>query len=228
MRKPPIPRRSLLVFASTLAILLPFGGGSAALGTGAASIGVASTIANGQTLTGKVHWTATVSGISTNDVASVAFSIDGVSKWTEKQSPYEYNGTNGTLDTASLSNGSHVFAVVATAKDGSTATAAATATAKNPPQSTRRPSISGQLVAGKTLTAARGSWSGPGPISFSYRWLRCDSSGGSCAAISGAAGSTYTLGDADVGRRLRVVVTVYCRLLAPPIGLQAESQRSHW
>ena len=46
-----------------------------------------------------------------------------------------------------------------------------------------------------------------GPISFSYRWLRCDSSGGSCAAISGAAGSTYTLGDADVGRRLRVVVT---------------------
>ena len=44
--------------------------------------------------------------------------------------------------------------------------------------------------------------------SYTYQWQHCNSSGGSCANVSGAAtSSTYLLGGGDVGDTLRIVVT---------------------
>jgi hypothetical protein len=76
-----------------------------------------------------------------------------------------------------------------------------------PPANTSPPTISGAAQQGQTLTASPGSWSGTQPISYGYEWRRCDSAGGSCAAIAGATASSYTLTGADVGSTLRVAVT---------------------
>jgi hypothetical protein len=76
-----------------------------------------------------------------------------------------------------------------------------------PPANTSPPTISGAAQQGQTLTASPGSWSGTQPISYGYEWRRCDSAGGSCAAIAGATASSYTLTSADVGSTLRVAVT---------------------
>lgn len=76
-----------------------------------------------------------------------------------------------------------------------------------PPANSSPPAISGSPTVGQSLTASTGSWSGDSPMSFTFRWERCDSGGGACAAISGATGQTYRLGSADSGRTLRVEVT---------------------
>ena len=75
------------------------------------------------------------------------------------------------------------------------------------PDNTGLPTISGTATKGRTLTAGSGSWSGSAPITFAYRWQRCNNSGAACSAISGATSTTHVLVSADVGRRLRVEVT---------------------
>ena len=75
------------------------------------------------------------------------------------------------------------------------------------PSNTTPPTISGSPVKDETLVANTGSWSGTTPISFGFQWLRCNSEGASCSSISGATGTTYALGDSDVGTRIRVNVT---------------------
>jgi hypothetical protein len=74
------------------------------------------------------------------------------------------------------------------------------------PTNTSRPTVSGTAREGETLTASSGTWSGTTPMTFSYRWQRCNSSGGNCKNIS-ATGQTYTLVGDDVGHTLRVSVT---------------------
>lgn len=81
-----------------------------------------------------------------------------------------------------------------------------------PPQNTGEPRIAGAPVEGRVLTAGNGSWSGTTPFRYSYRWLRCDTSGGgvngvTCTGISAANRKTYVIRRADVGQRLRVRVT---------------------
>ena len=68
------------------------------------------------------------------------------------------------------------------------------------------PSIGGSVVEGQTLSVSTGTWSGS-PTSYTYQWQDCNTSGESCADISGATGSTYKLVSSDVGHTLRVVVT---------------------
>jgi hypothetical protein len=96
------------------------------------------------------------------------------------------------------------LALAASVGIGSAATDARDA--GSPPTNTAPPSISGSPVAGRTLTASAGSWSGDTPISFAFQWERCDSGGGACSAVSGATGQTYSLGDADAGKTMRVEV----------------------
>ena len=74
------------------------------------------------------------------------------------------------------------------------------------PSNVSPPTISGTVAEGQTLTADHGAWSGATPISYSYQWLRCDSSGGTCAPIGGATAATYPVVTADVGSTLRVRV----------------------
>jgi fibronectin type 3 domain-containing protein len=75
------------------------------------------------------------------------------------------------------------------------------------PVNTSLPTISGTAASGQTLAASTGSWSGTAPITFTYQWRRCDSAGANCSSIDGATSTTYVLQSADVGSRLRVVVT---------------------
>ena len=73
-------------------------------------------IANGQTLRGSVAWKASISGSRPN---RVTFSIDGVSRWTQRGAPYDFGGGNA-LDTTTLANGKHVFRVTAYPTRGTT------------------------------------------------------------------------------------------------------------
>jgi hypothetical protein len=85
-------------------------------------------------------------------------------------------------------------------------TAAVTA---NPdaPQNTAKPTITGDALAGSQLTGHEGTWSGKAPLAFSFRWQRCNSSGGGCGDIGGQTGATYTLSNGDTGKRIRFEVT---------------------
>src|SRR5206468_3009294 len=79
--------------------------------------------------------------------------------------------------------------------------------AASAPSNQSLPVLSGSPVVGQTLSASAGSWSGTAPITYTYQWQGCDSSGGSCVAISGATGASYVVASGDLGSTLRVVVT---------------------
>lgn len=76
-----------------------------------------------------------------------------------------------------------------------------------PPINTGLPTISGTPQDGQTLTASTGTWSGS-PTKFDFQWQKCDTSGANCLPIiPSATVSTYLVTPADVGSRIRVVVT---------------------
>ncbi len=75
------------------------------------------------------------------------------------------------------------------------------------PSNTGDPSISGTTTDGETLTADEGTWTGTPTISYTYQWRLCDAAGDNCADVPGATDATYDLTPADIGSRLRVVVT---------------------
>jgi hypothetical protein len=98
--------------------------------------------------------------------------------------------------------------VTASNADGSRAAASnPTATVVGAPVNTAPPFPRGSMVVGQVVTAEPGTWTGRQPISFSYRWLRCNSAGGECAAISGGTSRSYRVSQSDVGRKLRFNVT---------------------
>jgi hypothetical protein len=111
------------------------------------------------------------------------------------------------------------FRVVVTGTNGSgsaasasalTAAVEAAAPAPVAPANTVAASVGGFPIAGETLTADPGTWTGVPAPTLTYQWQRCSDSGdvGTCADIEGATDSTYVLVDPDdVGFFLRVVVT---------------------
>lgn len=74
------------------------------------------------------------------------------------------------------------------------------------PTSVSPPTIAGGTVEGQTLTANPGTWTGTTPITFTYHWQRCNSTGGSCTGPI-ATGPTHVIGTDAVGDTLRVRVT---------------------
>ena len=78
--------------------------------------------------------------------------------------------------------------------------------AGNAPVNTAAPTLSGAAQEGQTITASNGGWSNA-PTSYTYAWSKCDASGGSCSAISGATTAAYVATTTDVGGTLRVTVT---------------------
>jgi hypothetical protein len=105
------------------------------------------------------------------------------------------------------------FRVTATNATGSTTRASnptnrvQPASTSGAPSNSSRPTISGTPSPGSTLQASRGTWSGDQPMTFGYRWIRCDAQGNSCSDISGATEASYAVQNADLGRTLRVRVT---------------------
>jgi subtilisin family serine protease len=83
--------------------------------------------------------------------------------------------------------------------------AAAALRALGSPEPRLRPVLFGDAVAGRELEVLTGIWAGA-KISTSYQWERCRD--GDCSAIAGATRSRYTLSRADLGVRLRAVVTM--------------------
>jgi hypothetical protein len=123
------------------------------------------------------------------------------------------NGTQKTYTLVGADAGRTMrVSVTATNADGSsTAQSAQTAvvaaaTSSAAPKNTAPPTISGTPKVGQQLTADPGSWSG-NPTSFAYQWQRCDADVAACSNVAGATGKTYGASVADLGYRLRVVVT---------------------
>jgi hypothetical protein len=101
---------------------------------------VSQSVAGSQTLSGMVSWSAAPSGIASSDVARVEFLVDAKVVHTDSGAPY--GDAPGHFDTKTVADGSHVFAVRATATDGRTADASATATVSNkPPTTTPQPAF---------------------------------------------------------------------------------------
>jgi hypothetical protein len=89
----------------------------------------------------------------------------------------------------------------------SNATAVVTTAGSGAPVNTVEPAISGSAVQGQALTATTGTWTGAVPQTYAYQWLRCNTSGASCASIGGETHSTRLVDPSDVGSTLRVRVT---------------------
>ncbi len=69
------------------------------------------------------------------------------------------------------------------------------------------PNISGEAVAGQTLSASTGTWVAHPAPSYAYQWQACNEHGEECHDVEGATGKTYEAGDSDLGAKLRVAVT---------------------
>ncbi|MBA2642272.1 MAG: hypothetical protein H0U82_05030 [Actinobacteria bacterium] len=79
------------------------------------------------------------------------------------------------------------------------------------PQNTGEPQITGTPRVGEVQRASRGTWTGTQPITYMYRWFRCDGRGAAdasdCGSIANARNATYVARQADAGFRLRLQVS---------------------
>ncbi len=75
------------------------------------------------------------------------------------------------------------------------------------PSNVTEPSISGTTRVGQVLRTTRGTWTGTEPISYAYRWFRCEGRGAAdasnCRRITNASNASYVLRQADAGFRIR-------------------------
>jgi hypothetical protein len=76
----------------------------------------------------------------------------------------------------------------------------------SPPTNSAVPVITGTARTGQSLSATTGSWTGT-PTSWSYKWQRSLTSGGSLIDIAGATNPTYTVSEFDVGYFIKVSVS---------------------
>jgi hypothetical protein len=133
---------------------------------------------------------------------------------------YEFNrirpcpmsvAATASLDTRTVAEGTHRFRLQVEDASGRAITLLdreALVDNVQPPAAVTPPSVSGVPRRGNNLVASGGTWDNggaPGEPDIAYRWERCHRDGHACAAIDGATAPVYTVGDADLNRRLRVV-----------------------
>ena len=75
------------------------------------------------------------------------------------------------------------------------------------PRNTAEPVVSGTPRVGEILRTTRGSWTGTEPITYAFRWYRCQGAGApdasDCTRIANANNRAYVLRQADAGFRIR-------------------------
>jgi hypothetical protein len=73
------------------------------------------------------------------------------------------------------------------------------------------PQLNGNAIQGEDLITSDGNWTSVDPTTptFTYGWERCDATGAGCTAIPGETMPNYTMTLADVGHRVRSVVTAH-------------------
>ena len=75
------------------------------------------------------------------------------------------------------------------------------------PNNVEEPAVTGTTRVGQVLRSSRGTWTGTEPISYEFRWFRCEGRGApdasNCRRITNAADNTYVLRQADAGFRIR-------------------------
>jgi hypothetical protein len=121
-------------------------------------------------------------------------------------------GATDRIYTPSAADVGHALRVRETATNRS-GSAAATSAATQPatalpdsgPHNNVPPTIAGSPVAGATLAAVNGTWTGTAPIRIAYRWRRCSPTGGACDETS-VRSRAYRLSNGDVNSTLRVLV----------------------
>lgn len=96
-----------------------------------------------------------------------------------------------------------------TGRDSMSIPVAADSTPSTTLTNTLPPSITAPtgLAVGATLHGDAGEWVGDDPITFTYRWMRCDATGLNATPISGATSINYTLVSGDLNTTLRLEVT---------------------
>ena len=119
--------------------------------------------------------------------------------------------TQTTYQLTNVDEGSTITVAVSATNTSGTTTATAVPSgvvSALPPAATGRPALSTLgLQQSVPVTVTNGTWRGTGASTYTTVWQRCNSSGASCAPISGATTSSYTPTAADVGHTLDVVVT---------------------
>jgi hypothetical protein len=120
-------------------------------------------------------------------------------------------GATGSTYTLVSADVGATLRVKVTAANGSASSSAVSSrtgvvSAGSAPVNTSLPSISGVLSDNAKLTADKGGWKGDAPITYSYQWRRCNSSGSGCSNVGGNS-ATYNEVSADVGHTMAVIVT---------------------
>lgn len=103
----------------------------------------------------------------------------------------------------------HTLRVTVSADDGEAASATSAPSAPvlaAAPVKAARPKLTGGAVDGQLLSVGEGVWRGTPPQSFAYQWQSCPKSG-PCADIAGATGASYRASTAQIGQKLRAIVT---------------------
>ncbi|MGH3033820.1 MAG: hypothetical protein ACRDON_04600, partial [Gaiellaceae bacterium] len=75
-----------------------------------------------------------------------------------------------------------------------------------PPVNVSPPRLGGAFQEGRLVTAATGGWKSSRPVTYSFRWKRCDRGGEVCRTITWARAAAYRLRFLDFEQRVRVVV----------------------
>ncbi len=100
--------------------------------------------------------------------------------------------------TASNADGSKTVA--------SNATAVVRAADQGQPVNVEAPTLSGTAAQGQTLHVSPGTWNGQQPITYTFRWVRCDTSGNNCIVQQGFQDDAYLVREGDVGKTIRARV----------------------